>query len=78
MGSLFYIIGSLLAILFFVLAAIYWYSENKERIRQHLYEWCCYLAACNRGWINPSKEEIDRIALEYAIKHNKPQTWITY
>lgn len=78
MGSAFYIAGILVAILFFVLAGLLWLSRNKERIIQHLTEWCCYMDACERGWINPSKDENDRIALEYAIKHNKEQTWIVY
>lgn len=78
MGSVFYIAGILVAVLFFVLAGLLWLSKNKERITQDFYEWCCYQAACNRGTINPSRDAHDRIALNYAIKHNKEQPWIVY
>ena len=74
MGFLFYFICVILALLFFGLAFRHWCSRNKDKIFEHF----CYIAACNRGWINPAKDEYDKIALDYAIKHNKKVTWTVY
>ena len=74
MGFLFYFICVILALLFFGLAFRHWCSRNKDKI----FEYFCYIAACNRGWINPAKDEYDKIALDYAIKYNKKVTWTVY
>lgn len=64
----------ILALLFFGLAFYHWLERNKDKV----FEWLCYIVAKDRGWINPSKSEADRTALDYAIKHNKKTTWIVY
>jgi len=74
MGFLFYFICISLALLFFGLAFYDWCSRNTDKV----IEWACYIVAKNRGWINPSEYEIDRKALDYAIKHNKNTTWVVY
>ena len=75
MGITFYGIGIFIAILFFALAGKLWISRNKEQLANFFLEWSSYHVACNRGWIDPNKDKYDKIALEYAIKHNKKQAW---
>ena len=75
MGSTFYILGFLLALLFFTLGARRWFLKNKDAIEKHLLEWVCYQNASARGYIRPGEYEADRLALDYAIKHNKRTTW---
>ena len=76
MGSAFYIAGILVAILFFVIAAVLWFSKHKKELEDRIVGWLRYSLACDRGYIRPGMDENDRIALDYAIKYKKKQVWI--
>lgn len=76
MGSTFYIAGILVAILFFVNAAVLWFIKHKKELEDRILGWVCYSVACDRGYIRPGRDENDRIALDYAIKYKKKHSWI--
>ncbi len=75
MGAMFYIIGFLLVAVLFGIAIGINVNKNKDKIVNYMIDQICYSSAKNRGYIRPGKDENDRRALDFAIKHNKKVTW---
>jgi hypothetical protein len=77
MGTI-YFIGIMLILLFIGLGWLCYYNKHKTEIQDFLLGWLCYQHAKDRGYIRPGEYEADRIALEFALKHNKKTTWTTF